>query len=69
MIKVNDIFILHSDNGMDYNITVVNINEFREPNMKYACEVIDGNGVAFDDFMFVGDEFFNSKKVERVVKE
>ena len=66
-VKLNDRFILHSENGHDYNITVVNINEFREPSMKYACDVYcEGNHVG-DDFMFVGDEFFekNQDKLER----
>lgn len=58
-IKVNDKFIFHSENGMDYQIKIININEYREPSMKYACDVLDGNGTYAGDVAFVGDDFFN----------
>lgn len=59
-IKVNDKFILHTTNGMDYRINVININKYREPSMKYACDIWDGNGVYAGDVSFVGDDFFNN---------
>lgn len=30
-VKVNDKYIFHSKNGMDYQIKIVSINEFRDP--------------------------------------
>lgn len=64
MAKVGDKYILRSSNGMSYNIEIVNVSEFREPSMKYAADVHDGNGVYAGDAMFFGDEFLN--KCEKV---
>lgn len=60
MVKVGDKYILHSANGMDYNIEVVNVNDFREPSLKYGIDVYDGNGTYAGDVMFVGETFFNN---------
>lgn len=67
-IKVNDKFILHTTNGMDYRINVININKYRESSMKYACDIWDGNGVYAGDVSFVGDDFFNDyeEQFERI---
>lgn len=65
-IKFNDEFILHSKNGMDYKIIVVNINDLREPSMKYGLDVWDGNGVYAGDVLFVGDSFFHNNDIEKV---
>ena len=67
-IRINDAFLFHSSNGMDYKLRIVNINSYREPSEKYACEVCDGNGNYTDDVMFIGDDFFktNKDKIERV---
>ena len=59
MAKVGDKYILHSSNGMDYSIEVINVNEFREPSMKYGADVYDGNGVYFGDVTFFGDDFLS----------
>lgn len=59
MVKVGDKYILHSSNGMDYNIEIVNINDCREPSRKYGADVYDGNGVYAGDVMFFGDDFLN----------
>lgn len=64
MVKVGDKFILHSKNGMDYNIEIVNINEFRDPKVKYGADVYDGNGNYAGDVMFFGDDFLD--KCEKV---
>ena len=61
-IKVNDKFVFHSRNGIDYRIEVININEFREPSMKYGCDIWDGNGTYAGDVTFVGDDFFINYK-------
>lgn len=60
-IKVNDKFIFHSKNG-DYRIEVININNYREPSMKYGCDIWDENGIYVGDVAFVGDDFFNDYK-------
>lgn len=57
-INLDDKFILHKPNRTDLRIKVVNINDFRPPDMKFALEVFDENGNAFDDVCFVGDDFF-----------
>ena len=57
MAKVGDKYILHSSNGMDYSIEVVNVNNYREPSMKYGINVYDGNGTYAGDVMFVGESF------------
>ena len=64
MVNVGDKYILHSSNGMDYNIEVVNVNDFREPSMKYGIDMYDGNGTYAGDVLFVGENFFsNCEKV------
>jgi len=64
MAKVGDKFILHSENGMDYKIEIVNVNYCREPSMFYACDVTDGNGITSDDVIFCGDDLI--AKCEKV---
>lgn len=56
MAKVGDKFILHSENGMNYSIEIININDFRESSMKYGADVYDENGTYAGDVMFFGDE-------------
>ena len=64
MVNVGDNYILHSSNGMDYSIEVVNVNDFREPSMKYGIDMYDGNGTYAGDVLFVGESFFsNCEKV------
>lgn len=60
MISVRDRFVFYSDNGMDYTIEVINVNNYREPSMRYACEVCDGNGVYASDVMFFSEDFLNN---------
>lgn len=67
-IKVNDKFVFHSENGMDYRIEVININNYRDPWEKYGCDIWDGNGTYAGDVTFVGDDFFNNyeERLERI---
>lgn len=67
-IKINDKFVFRSENGMDYRIKVINMSNYREPSMKYGCDVWDGNGNYAGDVTFVGDDFFNNYKerLERI---
>ena len=64
MVKTGDKYILRSGNGMKYDIEIVSVNELREPSMKYAADVYDGNGVYVGDVMFFGDDFLS--KCEKV---
>ena len=64
MAKVGDKYILHSSNGMYYDIEVINVNDFREPSLKYGIDVYDGNGTYAGDVMFVGESFLS--KCEKV---
>ena len=59
MVKVGDKFILHSVNGMDYSIEVINVSDYREPSMKYGIDMYDGNGTYVGDVIFVDDSFLN----------
>ena len=68
--NIGDKYILHSENGMDYIIEIVSINEFREPSMKYGVDVWDGNGNYAGDVTFFGDDFFekNRDKLKEINK-
>ena len=59
MAKMGDKYVLHSSNGMNYKIEVVNVNNFRESSMKYGIDMYDSNGVYAGDVLFVGDDFLN----------
>lgn len=48
MINKGDVLYLDSDNGMRYTIEVLSVNDYREPNMKYAVDMIDGNGARLE---------------------
>ena len=70
-LKVNDLIILHSSNGKDYIVQICNINDFCEPNMKFATNTF----VKYDDniyhnylkesgnFYFCGDDFISLCKL------
>ena len=60
--KVGDHYILHSEDGNDYDIEIVNVNEFRPPDMLYATDVCCNGKSCYDDIVFLGDYFFESRK-------
>lgn len=64
MAKVGDRYILHSINGLDYDVEVINVNEFREPSMKYGIDVYDCNCTYLGEVIFVDDSFLD--KCEKV---
>ena len=65
-ISVNDKFIIHGKNGIDFSAKVININNYREPGAKYAIEVLDLDGNMYgNDYQFVGDDFFSKNNIER----
>ena len=55
--NIGDKYIFHSENGMDYSIHIVNINDFRPDNERYGADVYDSNGNYAGDVMFFGDDF------------
>jgi hypothetical protein len=57
-IKVGDRFIFHSSAGFDNTIEIANINDFREPDMKYVMWVTNAVGEVCPDYVFQGDDFF-----------
>lgn len=52
MIEVNDRVIVTDESGKEWFGTVVNISEYRPPEMKYAVDLDEYK----DDFVFVGEE-------------
>lgn len=63
-IKKGDRFILHSTNGVDYEIEIVNVNNCRPPDMKYAFDImVDGKNI-YSDVVFQGDDWFNRPDVK-----
>ena len=66
-IRMNDTFLFHSLNGMDYKIRIVSINNYREPLYKYGCDILDENGNYVGSGLFFGDDFFetNKDKIEK----
>ena len=69
--KVNDHFVLHSSNGLDYQVYIHNVNDYRPPEMLYACDIVDPEGKhyyeAAGDWYFCGQDFID--KCEYVGKE
>lgn len=59
MANIGDKFIFHSAENGDYSIKIVNINDFREPSMKYGADVYDKNGAYAGDVLFFSEEFIN----------
>lgn len=60
--KVGDHYILHSEDGNDYDIKIINVNEYRPPDMLYATNVYHNGKNCYDDIVFLGDYFFESRK-------
>ena len=74
--KVGDHYILHSEDGNDYDIKIINIsedgndydikiidvNECRPPDMLYATYVFCNGKNCYEDVVFLGDYFFESRK-------
>jgi len=62
--KVRDKFILNSVNGKKYDCDIVNISDYREPEMKYLLDIYIGD--MYIGEKFVGDSFFidNADKIE-----
>lgn len=63
--KVGDIL----KNGK-HTLIIRNVNNYRDPNMKYAVDIFDGNGCQINkDYLFAGDEMLKAQGwVEESVK-
>lgn len=62
-VEVGDKFILHSKNGLDYEIEIVNVNMNRPPDQIYAIDMWFNGQEVYDDVVFVGDEFIGMCEV------
>lgn len=60
MAKAGDKYILHSANGKDYNIEIINVSDYRPPEMKYAINITGENDYTSADVLFCDDDFLNS---------
>ena len=62
--KEGDKLILHSVDGHDYAIEIVNVNPYRPPDMIYAVDVfLDGHSQN-DDVIFVPEEVLDEFEKE-----
>lgn len=67
MVEVGDKYILNSQNGLCYDIEVVNINHFREIDRIYAIDVYHKGTNVYGDVVFVGDEVMEGDTLNRTV--
>ena len=69
-IKVNDEFILHKGDAK-FKIVIYNVNYYRPPDMTFAVLIYDEDGRIknpYDDFFFIGENFFikHKEEIERI---
>jgi hypothetical protein len=67
-VKVGDELILHSSNGKDYPVKIVNINEYRPPEMKYAVDIYSEGtwySDAMNDYYFCGDDLIEKCEMKK----
>lgn len=65
-VNVGDVFILRLP-CYTYRIKVISVNDYRPPDMKYACDImVDGRQV--DGVEFFGDDLFEryENNLERI---
>jgi len=68
-IKIGDKFAIYGDKKEDTNtFEIVNINDCRPPEMKYAVDVWDAYGNEAPDVFFLNDQWFENHKdqLERI---
>ena len=61
-VKPRDQYVFTDENGNDkYYITIVNVSDYREPDMKYAGEFYDLKGEHLNphDLLFFGDKLLD----------
>lgn len=63
IVNKGDVLYLDSENGMRYTIEVISVNDYREPSMKYAIDMVDSNGARYSDcygdYAFVEQDFMD----------
>ena len=65
VVNKGDVLYLDSDleNGLKYKVEVINVNDYREPSMKYAVDIIYSTNVRYtdiyEDYAFVGQDFID----------
>ena len=63
VVNKGDVLYLDSENGMKYTVEVINVNNYREPSMKYAIDIIYSTDVRYtdiyEDYAFVGQDFID----------
>lgn len=63
-IQKGDRFILHATNGVDYEIEILSVSDYRPPDMKYAMDImVDGRNI-YSDIIFQGDDWFNHQNIK-----
>ena len=63
-IEKGDRFILYATNGIDYEIKILGVSNYRPPDMKYAMDVtVDGRNI-YSDVVFQGDNWFNHPNIK-----
>ena len=68
-VKCGDKFILHSENGKDYEIRVINVNEYREPETACACDVFFNGVPVNEDVWFCSEDFLLGEKCEKIQED
>ena len=69
MYKIGEKFILHSDNGLDYDIEIVSINPCRPLEERYGVDMYC-EGEYYGDVYFCGEDFLNKcQKISTVIVE
>ena len=61
-VKVGDKYVLHSKNGMNYCISIVNVSEYRCREERYGAYICDENGNCDKDIFFFDDNFLTMCK-------
>ena len=69
-VKIGDELIFHSSNGEDYRIKIININEYRPPETKYAVDICNEIGKTWysdtvGDYYFCGDDFIEKCEMKK----
>ena len=63
-IEKGDRFILHATNGIDYEIKILGVSDYRPPDMKYAMDITVGGRNVYSDIVFQGDDWFDHPNIK-----
>lgn len=60
-VKEDEELVLHSSNGLTYQVEVISVNTLRPPDMIFAVNLIDPEGHSYytetGDYHFCGEDF------------